>query len=328
MNFNNHLSYDEKINLNKKDKYNNAVLLNFKKNIDKVNQKLNSKLILNNSNSKNKIIKTLIKRNNNKSMIQSPLIKKSQTFLKKLDNNYNHKYNYYNNSFCNNSKIVKSKIKKSYSSQEIHKDKKYFKLIKNRPKSNIIMRNKIYNKKLYNTVELNNAKFKNNNNINYKINKYFINKHIFDNHNIKKKIFIFNIKNNNYDFSNFLKDKNVNKDKDKIIKGLNFKNNLKYKSKINLFKEYKNNNNFSNININYNKILKLSNNILSRNNSLNYKKVEKNTDWKNSILDSIIFNINKSINNNNNIFSDDIYHHKNIKMFTILDLYNDKKRKL
>ena len=70
------------------------------------------------------------------------------------------------------------------------------------------------------------------------------------------------------------------------------------------------------------------NNIYNRKSFINIKQNVNKSDWKNNILENIITNItkvNKNVNSNIN-FYDDNYNHQNIKMFTILDLYNKKPK--
>ena len=65
------------------------------------------------------------------------------------------------------------------------------------------------------------------------------------------------------------------------------------------------------------------NNFFPRKSIIDIKLEEKKSNWKNNILEGIITNITKINKRRNNInFYDENYNHHNIKMFTILDLYN------
>ena len=117
---------------------------------------------------------------------------------------------------------------------------------------------------------------------------------------------------------------NSNKLKEnKTFKKSNYKRN-NYKSESNLFKDYNNNNRI--FSLKSKEISMKKRNNLSRNNSIRFKSKFKSTDWKNSILESIISNIigNMDKKTNDLLFSNQDYHHNNIKMFTILELYNKK----
>ena len=112
-----------------------------------------------------------------------------------------------------------------------------------------------------------------------------------------------------------------------IFKDLNENKTQKYKSGINIFNMYKNNikNDIKFINLKSNMTFLKYNSIFNRKDFININQNVKKSNWKNNILENIITNITKVNKNVNNInFYDDNYNHQNIKMFTILDLYNKK----
>jgi hypothetical protein len=156
--------------------------------------------------------------------------------------------------------------------------------------------------------EQKNFKSHNKKNKNYYLKKY----------NSDEKFFISKVKNKNELLnSNKLKE-------NKSFKQSNYNISRNNKSESNLFKDY---NNSNRIFILKGKEISMKNRKnLSRNNPMEFKIKFKSTDWKNSILESIISNITDNLDKKANdlLFSGEDYHHSNIKMFTIIDLYNKK----
>ena len=307
MNNKNHILFHGNNDSNKKAiKQGSMKLYNSNNNIrNAFNQKIKFKLNnFNNSNS-NKILKfkqvKLKRKQKNKKTIKLSLHKNSQTNLK----NYNYKNSrndLLNYSFCNFN-IIKSKMKTSLSAQDINKDKNIFEIFEKNPKKKLLNENKIlYKTNHFELRYLLDKKYNNNrNNINIKNNEYnsmdndIKNYEIFSDSNNQKKIF-------------------------------------KYKSQINIFNIY-NNNSFNKkekfINLNNNVTYMKYNNFLPRKSIINIKLEEKKSNWKNNILEGIITNITKINKRRNNInFYDENYNHHNIKMFTILDLYNENHKNL
>ena len=294
------------------------------KNKFKIKYKLSSSNILNSKNGlKTKILNLnyfnksiyqyIISINKNNKIIEranSSNIKPSKFELKN-DNFNNDKHNEIFNNNDSNS-FLKSKNKKIKNFLELKEkdlDKKSFYISENNKIANIILRNnKFFNKKMYNTsYKQNNYK---SHNKNYNLKKY----------NSDKKFFISKVKNKKEILnSNKLKE-------NKVFKKANYNINSNYKSESNLFKDY--NKNKGIFNLKSKEILMKNRNNLSRNNSMGLKIKFKSTDWKNSILERIISNIIENLDKKTNdlFFSGEEYHHSNIKMLTILDLYNKKKR--
>ena len=279
---------------------------------DKLNKAINQtiKFKLNNFNNSNsseiikyKQIKLKRKQKKNKTFKLS-FSKNSQTNLK----NYLYKFrnDLFNYSFCN-SNIINSKIKVSHSSKEINRNKYFFKIFEDNPKTKLLSEKKVY-KVLY----------KNNNNYNHR--------YIFDKKNINNNT---NIKNNEYNpINNYINnyeiiDNLINQNKDN-----NQKSDI---NTLNIFNAYsynfKKKEKFINLknNISYMKY----NNIFPRKSIINLKLKEKKSNWKNNILEGIITNITKINKKPNDLsFYDENYNHYNIKMFTILDLYNKNHKGL
>ena len=212
---------------------------------DKLNKAINQtiKFKLNNFNNSNssqiikyKQIKLKRKQKKNKTFKLS-FSKNSQTNLK----NYLYKFrnDLFNYSFCN-SNIINSKIKVSHSSKEINRNKNFFKIFEDNPKTKLLSEKKVY-KVLY----------KKNNNYNHR--------YIFDKKNININT---NIKNNEYNpINNYINnyeiiDNLINQNKDnnqksdintlnifnaysynfkKKEKFINLKNNISYMKYNNIF---------------------------------------------------------------------------------------------
>ena len=280
---------NSKYNNNKRD-----IIEKLKFDLNKLNKKNDIK-----NNMRYKSIKLKIKNKKNKNLKLS-FSKNSQTTLK----NYNYKFNSRNEilnySFCN-SKIIKSKIKTSKSAKEINKIRKI-------SKNN----GKIHKLKILNS---NKSLIRINDNIFFRQDKK---KDINMNMN---KLYIKN--NENYSENSKINELN----NFEIFKDLNENKTQKYKSGINIFNMYKNNikNDIKFINLKSNMTFLKYNSIFNRKDFININQNVKKFNWKNNILENIITNITKVNKNVNNInFYDDNYNHQNIKMFTILDLYNKK----
>ena len=189
------------------------------------------------------------------------------------------------------------------SAQDINKDKNIFEIFEKNPKKKLLNENKI----LYKTNHFE---------LRYLLDKKYNNKR----NNI-------NIKNNEYNsINNDIKNYEIFSDSN------NQKKIFKYKSQINIFNIY-NNNSFNKkekfINLNNNVTYMKYNNFFPRKSIINIKLEEKKSNWKNNILEGIITNITKINKRRNNInFYDENYNHHNIKMFTILDLYNENHKNL
>ena len=224
--------------------------------------------------------------------------------------NYNYKYNgrneLFNYSFCN-SKIIKNKNKLSKSAKEIGKKNKFSKNIGKIHKLKLLKSNK----SLIRINDNNNHFLQDKRNIN--ISKLFVKNN--ENFSESSKVI---------EFNNF-----------EISKELNQNKTQKYKSGINIFNIYKNNIKnekdikFFDLKINLTFLKKNNkfNNAFNSKKCINIEKNVKKSDWKNNILENIISNITKVNKNVNKInFYDDNYNHQNIKMFTILDLYNKKPK--
>ena len=229
-------------------------------------------------------------------LIKLSFSKNSQTTLK----NYNYKYNsrnkFLNNSFFN-FKIIKKKNRIFNSYKEINEHKKLFKIFENNSKINQLNSNKSLSR----------------------INDF--------NHHFlldKKDIDIKNKENDSMNFSRI--------NKFEISKDFNNHNkSQKYNSEIDLFNIYNNtikdNKQFKNLK--KNSAYKKYNNIFLGQYFFNLRLKKNKVDWKNNILESVISNITKNYKNGKDMsFYDDNYNHRNIKMFTILDLYNKNHKSL
>ena len=283
----------KKIN-NSKDNRKKDIIEKLKFDLNKIN---NNNYIKNSMRYKSINLKIKNKKNKN---LKLSFSKNSQTTLK----NYNYKYNgrneFLNYSLCN-SKIIKSKIKTSKSAKEINKIRKI-------SKNN----GKIHKLKILNS---NKSLIRINDNIFFRQDKK---KDINMNMN---KLYIKN--NENYSENSKINELN----NFEIFKDLNENKTQKYKSGINIFNMYKNNikNDIKFINLKSNMTFLKYNSIFNRKDFININQNVKKFNWKNNILENIITNITKVNKNVNNInFYDDNYNHQNIKMFTILDLYNKK----
>ena len=283
----------KKIN-NSKDNRKKDIIEKLKFDLNKIN---NNNYIKNSMRYKSINLKIKNKKNKN---LKLSFSKNSQTTLK----NYNYKYNgrneFLNYSLCN-SKIIKSKIKTSKSAKEINKIRKI-------SKNN----GKIHKLKILNS---NKSLIRINDNIFFRQDKK---KDINMNMN---KLYIKN--NENYSENSKINELN----NFEIFKDLNENKTQKYKSGINIFNMYKNNikNDIKFINLKSNMTFLKYNSIFNRKDFININQNVKKSNWKNNILENIITNITKVNKNVNNInFYDDNYNHQNIKMFTILDLYNKK----
>ena len=283
----------KKIN-NSKDNRKKDIIEKLKFDLNKIN---NNNYIKNSMRYKSINLKIKNKKNKN---LKLSFSKNSQTTLK----NYNYKYNgrneFLNYSLCN-SKIIKSKIKTSKSAKEINKIRKI-------SKNN----GKIHKLKILNS---NKSLIRINDNIFFRQDKK---KDINMNMN---KLYIKN--NENYSENSKINELN----NFEIFKDLNENKTQKYKSGINIFNMYKNNikKDIKFINLKSNMTFLKYNSIFNRKDFININQNVKKFNWKNNILENIITNITKVNKNVNNInFYDDNYNHQNIKMFTILDLYNKK----
>ena len=303
-----HFLHNEKNKYNIRYKFSSSNLLNSKND-------LKTKILSLNCFNKPKYLYAKLINKNNKIIkrANSSIIKPTKLELK--NDNYNKQSeNFNSNDSISYLKNINKKIKNFVELKEKDLKKKYFYISENNKISNIIKRNnnnKFINKKMYNTYnEKKNCKSHITNHKNYYLKKY----------NSDKKFFISKIK-NKYELLNSNKLK-----ESKTFKKSKYNINSNYKSESNLFKDYNNSNQIFNLKSKEISMKKTNN--LSRNNSMGFKSKIKSTDWKNCILESIISNITDNLDKKaNDLFffnQDQDYHHNNIKMFTILDLYNKK----
>ena len=302
MNYKNNM-INGKGNYIKKTINNNLKLYNSKSEIkkvfsEKIKFKLNdysdTKINKKNNNNILKNHKLKLRKKKKKHFIKLSFSKNSQTILKKYDYSYNKENSFYK------SNLLKNKIKLSHSSKEMKK----MSFKENSNKKKII----------YSHKTLNNIYKKKDNNINNINNYKFLSEKYLNRNYLYKNISIFNKSSNEYNNSDMKKD---------LLNNENNKDNKDNKTIVNIF----NVNNY--IKKNKKKYINLKNNItymrynksLIKNNIYFPTYKGKIYNWKNNILDTIINNITSVNKNEKSInFYDKNYNHKNIKIYTILDL--------